>query len=146
LIYFVCTNSSAVDCDVSKPNLNDPDGALKAATDFGWFGTEQLAAMIPADGRWNGMGKQHNYRNKFWWWHQGYDAKSRSANRLNITAKNLDNGTIITLHKASDAYQGSDNYAWGSMITAVEFPSSGCWRVSGSLGRAQLDINLYVGE
>ena len=145
-ICFSTQSSYAIDCAVSTPNLSDPAGALRTGDHYGWFGSEKLAAMIPQDGHWKGMGVERGYRNKSWWWYKGYKAKSGTANKLQITALNLNNGREITLSSASNAYQASDDYSWDSMSTAFEFPEAGCWQVTGIYRTEKLSIYLRVGE
>jgi len=121
----------AQECNVSKPNLVDPKGAIRSNELFGWFGSEKLAALIPHNGRWVGMGKEHGYRDKFWWWHSGFDARSRSEEFLSLTVENLESGETFTLNNATNASTGSDNYEWNSMLFGMEFPSAGCWQITG---------------
>lgn len=146
LFWFLTPKVYAIDCVVSAPNLINPTGALKAGANRGWFGSERLAVMIPQNGHWKGMGSQRNFRDKSWWWYKGYKAESGTANKLNITARNLSSGQEIALFRAFDAYQGSDNYSWDSMSTAFEFPEEGCWQIIGSYENEKLIINLWVGE
>ena len=54
--------AQAQQCNMSKPNLDDPKGAMRSSELFGWFGSDKLAALIPRDGQWIGMGEKHNYQ------------------------------------------------------------------------------------
>lgn len=119
-------------CNVSKPNLDDPKGAMRSNDLFGWFGSDKLAALIPRDGQWLGMGEKHNFRNKFWWWHGGYKADSRSEKFLSLDVENLESGESFTVANATNARTGSDDYQWNSMLFGMEFPSAGCWEITGS--------------
>ena len=139
-------NVYASGCSVSKPNLSDPDGALRTGVHHGWFGSESLATIIPQDGHWKGMGPQRNFRDKSWWWYKGYKAESGTANKLTITARKLSSEQEIVHFYASNAYEGSDNYSWDSMSTAFEFSEGGCWQIIGSYENDELIINLWVGE
>ena len=56
------------DCPVSLPIMTDPEGTLSAAEKYAWYGTEDLAALMPRFGHWEGMEPSANYGNKFWWW------------------------------------------------------------------------------
>ena len=100
--WFSLFKAYANECLLSKPNLIDPVGALKSSDNFGWFGSERLAMMIPHHGHWKGF--------KSWWWYKGYKMESRTAYKLKIAARNLGNGQEIVIRSPSDAQQGSDNY------------------------------------
>jgi len=138
--------AEAVECPVSKPNMVDPIGALKSNDYHGWFGSSELAALIPHSGRWMGMGEDYNFRNKFWWWRSGYRAGSNLEKSLTIYAKNLDNGDSFSIDRATNARAGSDNYEWDSMLVGMEYSSRGCWEIIGSFGKQKLVIVLEVGE
>jgi len=142
--FFFAINSGHATCAVSTPNLADPEGTLRSFEGFGWFGSESLAAIIPADGHWQGMGLANNYRNKFWWWRKGFTEKPMSE--LVITAIKLGTEESFVVSTNGYAYEGSDSYSWDAMIVAMEFPSSGCWKVTGEFADAQLDIMLQVGD
>ena len=133
-------------CPVSKPNLENPNGALKAQGQFGWFGTEELAAIIPLDGNWIGMGGAHAYRNKFWWWYEGSEKDFLYNPPLEIVAKNLERELEFSVRSPTGASTGSDNYQWYSLVTILEFPAKGCWQIVGTRGQKTITINLMVGE
>lgn len=144
--YLMCSAAYSNPCNVSKPNLENPEGALRASGKFGWFGSEELAEIIPIDGKWLGMGEKHNYRNKFWWWYKGLEAEANSKSSLKIAATNLATGESFSLPTPSGANTGSDDYWWVSVVTILEFPSNGCWRIEGTQRHRRLTINLQVGE
>ena len=43
-----------------------------------WYGSEALAALLNRSGAWDGMGAEHDYRNKLFWWRQGYSGTKRA--------------------------------------------------------------------
>ncbi len=55
-------------------------GALPVSSNssHAWYGSEALAALIPKNGIWTGMGPEHDFGDKFWWWRLGYDAQLES--------------------------------------------------------------------
>lgn len=130
-------------CRVSTPNRLQPDGGISIATsDFGWFGSESLAAVIPAEGRWTGMGEAHRFRDKFWWWKRGYEAVKEPRPPLTVTASLVDDRSVSTKPFVTNAY-GKD---WNAILVGMEFPEPGCWRVLGTSGQENLKIILYVGD
>ena len=135
--------SSAFDCPVSVPTMGDPPGTLGSSTSRGWYGTYALAALIPRDGKWTGMGPGHGYRDKFWWWREGYYARSEPLPDLVVTAEKLPDASIQTASsKATNASGGH----WDAMLVLLEFPSPGCWRVTGRYQDERLQVILKVGD
>lgn len=110
---------------------------------FVWAGSERLAAHVPADGHWTAMGSEYNYRDKFWWWGQGYNAHSEPQPKLIITAKRLDKeSTPLIYDHASNAFAGE----WNLMLLAMEFPSAGCWEVIGEYQGESLRFVFRVSD
>lgn len=58
-------------CHVTLPESSPvaPPGETPESSNssHAWYGSEALAAFIPRDGIWVGMGPEKNYRDKFWW-------------------------------------------------------------------------------
>ena len=145
-LFFNLSSVYANECNVSKPNLADPIGSMRTSDSHGWFGSEKLATIIPKDGNWKGLGPQNNFRDKSWWWYKGYKATLGTASRLNISAKNMSSGQVVNFYGASDAYEGSDDYSWDAMSTALEFPEGGCWQIISNYENEELILFLWVGE
>jgi hypothetical protein len=105
------------DCSVTLPSSSavlvpnsESDGS------FAWYGSEALAVRLPADGRWKGMGPSRNFRDKFWIWRRGYDAKTETRPAL--------------------------TFAGVKMLVGMEFPSAGCWQVTATYVYAGITHDL----
>ena len=131
------------DCPVTVPDLESPEGTLNSSRYHGWHGTNDLAALIPIDGHWNGMGPERNYFDKFWWWRQGYSAIKESKPNLIISGARLDGPAPSVL--VTDTTSGFDEN-WNAMLVGMEFPTSGCWEVIGTYHGHQLKLILKVGD
>lgn len=142
----IFSNAIASPCLVSNPNFSNPEGAIRPSSGLGWFGSEELAAIIPINGNWLGMGVEHAYRNKFWWWYKGAETESSSKPSLKIVARNIRTGQEFSVNEPSSASTGSDNYQWYSLVTILEFPANGCWQIVGAQEHRKLTIVLKVGE
>lgn len=95
-----------------------------------WFGDETLAVLLKAGGSWRGMGATHRYRNKLVWWRRGYDGRSEPWPSLAVTGKRLDGSAPpADVSRATGAHH-ADFGGWAMMV-AVEFPTSGCWELTG---------------
>ncbi len=119
----------ASECDISLPEESDlPESVQESPEGFAWVGTSKLAARIPADGHWIAMGPDHNYRDKWWWWREGYLAKEETMPELTITATRLDGpAPPVFIPHATSAF----GLGWDRMLVLMEFPTSGCWEVIG---------------
>jgi hypothetical protein len=76
------------------------------------------------------MGPTHNYRNKLFWWRQGYSGATEQRPELAVSGRRLDGeAQPATVSRATNAYH-QDFGGW-AMLVMVEFPGSGCWEVTG---------------
>ena len=116
------------DCPVTLPSTSPvevPNSDSSGA--FAWFGSEALAVRIPKDGHWKGMGPANNFRDKFWVWRRGYDAKTESRPALTFAGVKLgDKPERMQIDEATNAF----GPGWSLMLTGMEFPSAGCWQVT----------------
>jgi hypothetical protein len=113
-----------------------------------WYGGEALAALIPKNGIWTGMGPEKDFGDKFWWWRLGYDAKVEPVPDLEITARRLDGSAAsIRVSNATSGYSSNRNVIWNSMLVGMEFPTSGCWEVTGTYNAVETLILVFqVGQ
>lgn len=130
------------DCDVRIPDSKDlPE--LGGWKNFEWVGSRSLAARVPNDGQWVAMGSSHNFRDKWWWWHDGYRSRQDPQPALTITAERLDEpGPPIVIERATSAY----GPGWDRMLVMMEFPSPGCWAVQGSYRDEELSFVFRVDD
>jgi hypothetical protein len=103
--------------------------AASSASRF-WYGSEALAVLLPRSGTWRGMGPSHKYRNKLFWWRQGYSGATEPQPELVVSGRRLDGeAPPATVSRATNAHH-MDFGGWAMLVT-VEFPASGCWEVAG---------------
>lgn len=93
-----------------------------------WYGSETLAVILRPEGIWRGMGPEHNYRDKLFWWSFGFEPGLES--NLNVSAKNLtDPSAKADISAPTGAH--SPSLGGSTMLVAVEFSSAGCWEITG---------------
>ncbi len=93
-----------------------------------WYGGEKLAVMLPPNGVWRGLGPDHAFRDKLFWWSVG--VKPGSESNLTVTGVKLDGDAAPAF--ISEATNVRANLLGGSaMLVMVEFPSAGCWQITG---------------
>ena len=130
-------------CPITTANADSVPGPMSSSDYMAWYGSNALAVLIAKNGHWYGMGPEYNYRNKFWWWSAAFDLRVEREPKLVITAHRLD-APAPTIHipKATNAIL-SNGYA---MLTGLEFPTDGCWKVIGEYKGQILSIVVLVGE
>jgi len=93
-----------------------------------WYGSEALAVILKPDGLWRGMGPSNNYRDKLFWWSLGF--KPGAESNLKVTGKRLDkDAPPANISRATNAH--AESLGGWTMLVMVEFPSSGCWQITG---------------
>ena len=146
-IFLVCSSVYGTECQVTLPgndNLDPPfDPTLEG---FAWFGSNDLAARAPKDGHWTAMGPDYNYRDKWWWWREGYNAHDERKPALEITATMLD-GEALPVHipHATNAMSAHNPPRWHRILTLMEFPAPGCWEVTATYYENELKFVFQVG-
>ena len=139
----LCPALQATECETSLPDANNlPNSLVSGHEEFVWVGTPDLAAMIPVNGHWTGMGPEHHYGDKWWWWRDGYRAMEEPDPELVITATRLD-GTSppILIQSTTNAFGPN----WDRMLVGMEFPAPGCWEVIGTYRDQTLRFVFRVG-
>lgn len=137
----------------------------KPGGDSFWFGTEKLWVILPANGTWRGL-KPYSptvggYRQKIFWWRQGYHWR-REGERwrpdptppLTVTGRRLDavapplpvrngtNGCCGSLVRKGTNGHGEEWTAF--MVVGVDFPTHGCWEVTGRIKDDKLTFVVLV--
>jgi hypothetical protein len=132
-------------CEVSLPESSDlPAWTSNTPESFTWVGSPKLAAQVPKNGHWIGMGADHSYGDKWWWWREGYSAHADQRPELVIEATRLDAPAAPVLNsKATNAILGS---GLNLMLAGMEFPTAGCWEVLATYHDQQLRFVFQVGK
>jgi hypothetical protein len=121
---------SASSCPTTvAPSRSFAEPSPSSASRF-WYGSEALAVLLKQGGTWQGMGPKHNYRDKLFWWRQGYVGATEPRPELIVSGRKLDGeAPPANVSRATNAYH-KDFGGW-AMLVMVEFPESGCWELTG---------------
>jgi hypothetical protein len=93
-----------------------------------WYGSETLAVMLPMEGMWRGLGSRYRFRDKLFLWSSGF--KPGLESNLKVSARRLDGtGAEGVISPPTNAH-APDLGGW-TMLVMVEFPSPGCWEITG---------------
>ena len=144
----VLSSTSLKDCPITVPQ--DPPFTAPAPysptspfPDYFWYGTNSLWTLVPNSGVWPGLpfdGK--GYGQKVFWWREGYVWTEEPEPEITVTAERLDASA-----STFEAFGGTNAYAsdiGSAMLTGVEFPTQGCWKVTGKYKDAELSFVVWV--
>jgi hypothetical protein len=108
-----------------------------------WFGSEHLWTAIPNDAIWYSL--PHNpegYTQKIFWWSDLFSLKDEPKPELIVTGQRLDaKAPPLNASKATNAYGGDIGEA---MLTGVDFPTLGCWKITGQYKKSELSFVVWI--
>ncbi len=138
--------SAPADCTVTRPPEPPfvPPSPYSKTAPFGgfWFGTESLWTDVPSDGVWPGLSYNAGSTQKIFWWRKGYSASDEPHPDLTVTAQRLDApAPVVNGSKATNAYASDIGRA---MLVGVEFPTFGCWEITGRYRGTALSFVVWV--
>ncbi len=106
-----------------------------------WYGSESLAVMLPPNGIWRGMGPEHHYRDKLFWWSYGF--KPGGESNFKVSARNLSDSSLAAEISIPTGAHAPSLGGW-TMLVAVEFPAAGCWEITGDYLGQRLSFVVEV--
>lgn len=108
-----------------------------------WFGSEGLWTSLPEDGAWYGLPENPGgYTQKIFWWREGYVWNEEPEPLLIVTGEQLDaKSPPLNVSRATNAYAHDIGSA---MLVGVDFPTLGCWKITGQYGKAELSFVVWV--
>lgn len=135
------------DCPLTVPQdplftPPSPYSALGFEGEF-WYGSNSLWTAVPKNGVWFGL--PHNpegYTQKVFWWCEGYIWTEELEPALTISGERLDAAAPpLNASKATNAYASDIGSA---MLVGVDFPTPGCWKVTGQYKTSELSFVVWV--
>lgn len=92
-----------------------------------WYGSESLATILPEDGIWSTTKPGARISVKVFWWSIGFETGMESD--LSVKVESLDGSPASArIDRPANAYAGSMGAP--TMLTGIDFPDPGCWRIS----------------
>ena len=142
----VVSKSPPASCPLTVPQ--DPVFVPPAPYDalgfegYFWFGSNSLWTSLPQDGVWFGLpDNPEGYTQKVFWWRDGYVWTEEPEPNLIVTGERLD--AEAPLLAASKATNASD--IGSAMLVGLDFPTFGCWKITGKYQDAELSFVVWVG-
>jgi len=124
-----------------------PDRASPNGTGF-WFGTAKLWTSLPANGVWSGLPHytpdDPTFRQKLFWFRAGYDWHIEPQPKLTITGRRLD--SVAPPLAADQANNGWTQRDQPFMVVGINFPTLGCWEVTGHYKDEKLSYVVWVAK
>jgi len=141
-------NPSTSNCLVTVPQVPAfvppaPYDTLNSFNDHFWFGTNSLWTLIPSNGAWGALPQgSEGYTQKILWWRDGYVWDQEPEPNLIITGERLDESAPpLIASKATNAFASDIGSA---MMVGVDFPTLGCWKITGKYNDAELSFVVSV--
>jgi hypothetical protein len=140
-------------CPLTKPSdqpfVPPPPYPAKTPKSSFWFGTDRLWTLLPADGTWKGLGHytptDPTFRQKLLYWRQGYLPLSEAKSKLTVKGRRLDSpAPPLLVDKASNG--GWKRRDQPFIVTGINFPTLGCWEITGRYEDDELTFVILVAK
>jgi len=144
----IMPNAPPKTCPVTRPpdRRFTPPGPYPRYAPSGeefWYGTASLWTAVPKTGVWSGL--PHNpegYTQKVFWWRTGYSWTAEPEPDLTVTGRRLDaSAPPLNVSRATNAFAADIQSA---MLVGVDFPTLGCWEITGRYDDAALSFVVWV--
>ena len=116
--------------------------SARSTSEF-WYGTDSLWTAVRRNGVWSAL--PHNpegYTQKVFWWRQGYSWKDEPEPQLSVTGRRLDApAPPLNVSRATNAFAEDIQSA---MLVGVDFPTLGCWEITGRIEGHKLSFVVWV--
>ena len=101
--------------------------------------------MLPQTGVWEYLPHNPNgYSQKILWWRDGYVWNEEPEPNLFVSGERLDaSAPPLIASKATNAFASDIGSA---MLVGVDFPTLGCWKITGRYNNAELSFVIWVQE
>ena len=108
-----------------------------------WYGTEHFWTSLPTNGIWADL--PHNpegYTQKIFWWSNLFVLKDEPEPALEVMGRRLDADAPPL--KTNGATNASASDIGDAMLTGVDFPTLGCWEITGRYKKSGLTFVVWV--
>jgi hypothetical protein len=144
----VVSHDPPAGCPVTTPQdppftAPEPYSASAPWQGYFWYGSRSLWTVIPQKGSWYSLPKNpEGYTQKVFWWREGYSWTEEPEPALSVSGERLDApAPPLNASKATNAYASDIGSA---MLVGVDFPTYGCWKITGKYKDAELSFVIWV--
>jgi hypothetical protein len=115
-----------------------------------WIGSNKLWTFVPSDGAWRHLphytSEDSRFRQKVFWWSEGYDFRTENPPEFTITGKRLD-GPAPPLDSDPHANNGwTSDSKHPFIVDGIFIPVLGCWQITGRRKGEELSYVVWVGK
>jgi len=108
-----------------------------------WFGTKGLWTALKTDGVWSDLpDNPEGYTQKIMWWSDLFVLKDELEPALVVSGRRLD--AEAPPLKFGGARNASAADIGDAMLTGVDFPTLGCWEITGRYKKTGLTFVVWV--
>lgn len=108
-----------------------------------WYGSNSLWVALPQNGIWSSLPHDPSgYTQKIPWWREGYNWQAEPEPDLRVSGERLDaKAPPMNASRANGSYAADMGSA---MMMGVDFPTLGCWKITGKYKEAELSFVVWV--
>lgn len=138
-------------CPITKPSDSSfvppaPYGRRPAARGQFWYGTDRLWTKLPISGSWVGLphytSDDPTFRQKLFFWVQGFDAHAPQQSQLVLKGRRLDSAAPALLTDGPGSPSWTDDEQF--LVTGINFPTTGCWEITATYADSELRFVVLV--
>ena len=108
-----------------------------------WYGSPALWTALPGNGTWSALPHDESgYSQKLFWWRDGYNWQAEPKPALTVTTTRLDKQ--VATRPQTDATNGWNADTQSFMLIGGDFPTAGCWQVTGRYGSDELSYVIWI--
>jgi len=109
-----------------------------------WYGSKSLWTDLPKAGIWYALHHtRQGYTQKMFWWSEWFSFKDEPQPVLVVFGRRLDEEEAppLIVSRATNASAGDIGTA---MLVGVDFPTLGCWKITGQYKKSELSFVVWV--
>lgn len=136
------------DCPVTIPGkiafeAPKPYSAEAPWEGFFWYGSSNLWTALRTDGVWADLpDNPEGFTQKIMWWSDRFVLKDENKPALVVTGRRLDaEASPLKFYGATNAFAADIGDA---MLTGVDFPTLGCWEITGQYKKSELTFVVWI--
>jgi hypothetical protein len=140
--------TSPSDCPVTTPGevafkAPEPYSTQAPWKGFFWHGSRELWTALRTDGIWAGLpDNPEGFTQKIMWWSDKFVLKDENEPALVVSGRRLDaEAPPLKSYGATNAFADDIGEA---MLTSVDFPTLGCWEITGRYKEAELTFVVWI--
>ena len=135
-----CPITLAPDTPFNAPAPHSPSAPWDSMF---WYGSASLWTVLPESGIWSGLPlNPDGYTQKVLFWRQGYVWTDEPEPALTVTGQRLDApAPPLNVSRATNAFAADIQSA---MLVGIDFPTLGCWQITGRYAEQQISFVIWV--